>query len=64
MRCRVDKAGNFVIGSYNNNHRGDGQDIGGLYRMSAASKQLTEILPYKFRCSNCICFSPDGTKAI
>jgi len=57
---RVDKAGNFVVGSYNNNHRGDGQDIAGLYRLSAETKELTEILGYRFRCSNCICFSPDG----
>lgn len=65
LRCgagvlRCDKEGNFVIGSYNNNHRGDGADLGGLYRLNGQTKALTEILDYRFRCSNCICFSPDG----
>lgn len=56
----MDRDGNFVIGSYNNQHRANGQDIGGLYRLEAGTTQLSEILDYTFRCSNCICFSPDG----
>ena len=59
---RCDRDGNFVIGSYNNAHRQDGQDIGGLYRLSAETGELKEILGYRFRCSNCICFTPDGRK--
>ena len=56
---RVDRAGNFVIGSYNNAHRQDGAEIGGLWRLSPDGR-MQEILDYKFRCSNCVCFSPDG----
>lgn len=56
---RVDREGNFVIGSYNNSHRQDGSEIGGLWRLTPDGR-LQEILDYKFRCSNCICFSPDG----
>jgi sugar lactone lactonase YvrE len=33
---RTDKDGNFVIGSYNNNHRGDAKEIGG--RTDATNK--------------------------
>ena len=39
---RVDRFGNFVIGSYNNAHRVDGQPIGGLWRLprtAASSKK-------------------------
>merc|ERR1719199_2452334 len=57
---RVDKEGNFVIGSYNKNHRGDAKEIGGLWRLEAGTGRLTEILDYTFRCSNATCFSPDG----
>jgi len=57
---RCDREGNLVIGSYNNAHRQDGADIGGLYRLEASTGQLREILDYRFRCSNCICFTPDG----
>jgi hypothetical protein len=28
--------------------------------MDAMSNKLTEILDYSFRCSNAICFTPDG----
>jgi hypothetical protein len=48
-----------VCSSYNNAHRQDGAEIGGLYRLSPDGS-MREILDYKFRCSNCICFSPDG----
>jgi len=58
---RVDRFGNFVIGSYNNAHRVDGQPIGGLWRLPANAGQLEEVLDYKFRCSNCICFNKAGT---
>jgi hypothetical protein len=32
---RVDRSGSLVVGSYNGNHRANGQAIGGLYRLSA-----------------------------
>jgi hypothetical protein len=32
---RVDRSGSLVVGSYNSNHRANGQAIGGLYRLSA-----------------------------
>ena len=60
---RVDRSGNFIIGSYNNDHRVDASAIGGLWRLDANNnRQLDEVLDYKHRCSNCICFSPDGRK--
>ena len=60
---RVDRLGNFIIGSYNNDHRVDASAIGGLWRLDANNnRQLDEVLDYKHRCSNCICFSPDGRK--
>ena len=60
---RVSRNGDFIIGSYNNDHRLDAQPIGGLWKLDANnSRQLTEVLDYKHRCSNCICFSPDGKK--
>ena len=58
---RVDRAGSFVIGSYNNAHRVDAAPIGGLWRLPGNGGELEEILDYKFRCSNCICFSRSGT---
>ena len=58
---RVDRFGNFVIGSYNNAHRVDAAPIGGLWRLRAKGQELEEILDYKFRCSNCICFTKSGT---
>ena len=57
---RTDREGNFVIGSYNNAHRVDAQPIGGLWRLPANGGALEEMLDYKFRCSNCICFTKDG----
>ncbi|GAX85564.1 hypothetical protein CEUSTIGMA_g12979.t1 [Chlamydomonas eustigma] len=56
---RVDRFGSFVVGSYNNAHRQDGAEIGGLWRLNPDGN-MQEILDYKFRCSNCVCFSPDG----
>ena len=57
---RVDRNGSFVIGSYNNAHRQDGKEIGGLWRLDPMDGSLVEIMDGKFRCSNCISFSPDG----
>ncbi|KAG1655181.1 hypothetical protein FOA52_004200 [Chlamydomonas sp. UWO 241] len=56
---RVDREGNFVVGSYNNAHRQNGAEIGGLWRLRPDGG-MREILDYKFRCSNCVCFSPEG----
>ncbi|KAJ1634463.1 SMP-30/Gluconolaconase/LRE-like region-domain-containing protein [Pavlovales sp. CCMP2436] len=58
---RVDRSGQLVLGMYNNFHRSGltaGDDIAGLYRLTATG--FDEILSYKFRVSNAICFSPDG----
>ena len=50
---------------YNNYHRAGasgGDDNAGLYQISGAdARSITEILDYRFRVSNCICFSPEGT---
>lgn len=59
---KCDRAGNFVIGSYNNNHREDKQNIAGLWRLNAVDLSLEEVLDYRFRCSNTIAFSPDGAQ--
>lgn len=37
----------------------DGKEIGGLWRYTPDGR-LHEILDHKVRCSNCVCFSPDG----
>jgi len=58
---RTDREGNFIIGSYNNAHRVDAQPIGGLWRLPVNGGALEEVLDYKFRCSNCICFTKSGT---
>lgn len=58
--ARVDRFGNLVVGSYNNNWRGDAESIGSVWRMSAGTRFLSEILDYKIRCSNTTCFTPDG----
>ena len=57
---KCDRQGNFIIGSYNNNHREDKLNIAGLWRLNAKDSSLTEILDYRFRCSNTIAFSPNG----
>lgn len=57
---KCDRHGNFVIGSYNNNHREDKKNIAGLWRLNCADLQLEEILDYKFRCSNTIAFDASG----
>lgn len=64
---RVDRYGNFVVGMYNQYHRAgatEGANNAGLYRLNARTLQWEMILDesYKFRVSNCICFSGDGTK--
>jgi len=59
--ARVDRAGQLVVGAYNNFHRAGvtaGDDNAGLYRLGASG--LEEILDYRFRVSNAIAFSPDG----
>eukprot|EP00227_Mantoniella_beaufortii_P010203 CAMPEP_0197590938 /NCGR_PEP_ID=MMETSP1326-20131121/12306_1 /TAXON_ID=1155430 /ORGANISM="Genus nov. species nov., Strain RCC2288" /LENGTH=660 /DNA_ID=CAMNT_0043156253 /DNA_START=110 /DNA_END=2089 /DNA_ORIENTATION=+ len=57
---RVDRHGNFIIGSYNKSHRMDAHAIGGVYQLAAGSRRLTEVLDYKIRCSNATAFTPDG----
>jgi sugar lactone lactonase YvrE len=52
---------------YNQYHRAgatEGANNAGLYRLNARTLQWEMILheSYKFRVSNCICFSGDGTK--
>lgn len=59
---KCDREGNFVIGSYNNNHRQDEKNIAGMWRLSKDDKSLTEIMDYRFRCSNTIAFDQTGTK--
>jgi len=59
---KCDRDGNFVIGSYNNNHRQDEKNIAGMWRLSKDDKSLTEIMDYRFRCSNTIAFDQSGTK--
>ena len=60
---RVDRFGSLVVGMYNNYHRAGasgGADNAGLYQVSK-ERGVVEILDYRFRVSNCICFSPDGS---
>jgi len=60
---RVDRDGNLVVGMYNQYHRAgatEGSNNAGLFRLSASSLEWEEILDYRFRVSNCICFSGDG----
>lgn len=59
---RVDRNGHLVLGMYNIHHRSGataGEDIAGLYRFANGS--FHQILDYKFRVSNGIAFSPEGT---
>ena len=68
---RVDRYGNLVLGMYNNYHRGGGPTVGknnaSLFRLSSNTLQWDDILcnnnnqEYRYRVSNCICFSPDGS---
>lgn len=67
--ARVDRSGNLVFGMYNNYHKGGasvGEDNAGLYRLTQDEVDgpctCEEILSYRFRCSNAICFSPDGSQ--
>ncbi|KAL3806501.1 hypothetical protein ACHAXA_002810 [Cyclostephanos tholiformis] len=61
---RVDRYGNLVLGMYNQYHRAgatEGENNAGLYRLSSRTLEWEEILlDYRFRVSNCICFSGDG----
>lgn len=60
---RIDRFGNFVLGMYNQYHRAgatEGDNNAGLYRLNSQTLKWEEILQYKFRVSNCICFSGDG----
>ena len=56
----MDRFGNLVVGSYNNSWRADAHEIGSVWRMSAGTRELAEIIDYKIRCSNATCFTPDG----
>jgi len=57
--AKCDRQGNFVIGSYNKNHREDKLNIGGLWRLNQ-DLSFEEILDYRFRCSNTIAFTEAG----
>jgi len=62
---RVDREGRLVIGMYNNYHRSgssEGENNCGLYRLDPTTKSIQSLFPssYKYRVSNCLCFSPDG----
>jgi len=55
---RVDRQGRLVFGMYNNYHRlgvSAGDNNCGLYRLNADLK-MEQIMDYKYRVSNCICF--------
>jgi len=61
---RCDRYGNLVLGMYNQYHRAGssvGENNAGLFRLRADTLEFEEILlEYRFRVSNCICFSVDG----
>ncbi len=55
---RVDRQGRLVFGMYNNYHRDGvsaGENICGLYRLNS-NLDGEQILDYRYRVSNCICF--------
>lgn len=59
---RVDRQGRFVFGMYNNYHRSgcsEGKNNAGLYRLNE-NLEIEQLLDYKYRVSNCICFPLDG----
>jgi len=59
---RVDRKGRFVFGMYNNYHRlgaSAGENNAGIYRLGP-DLQMEQILDYKYRVSNCICFPKEG----
>ena len=58
--ARVDRFGNLVVGSYNNDWRKDAEEIGSVWQMPAGTRELVNVLDYKIRCSNATCFTPDG----
>jgi triosephosphate isomerase len=60
---RVDRQGRLVFGMYNNYHRAGasaGENNAGLFRLDGTTMEYEEILDYRFRVSNCICFTGDG----
>jgi triosephosphate isomerase len=59
---RVDRQGRLVFGMYNNYHRAGvsaGENTAGLYRLNE-KLELESLLGYKYRVSNCVCFTGDG----
>jgi len=59
---RVDRQGRFVFGMYNNYHRegvSAGENNAGIYRLNS-KLEMVQLLDYKYRVSNCICFPADG----
>jgi len=59
---RVDRQGRFVFGMYNNYHRegvSAGENNAGIYRLNS-KLEVEQLLDYKYRVSNCICFPADG----
>jgi len=59
---RVDRQGRFVFGMYNNYHRAGvsvGENNAGIYRLNS-NLEVEQILDYKYRVSNCICFPKEG----
>jgi sugar lactone lactonase YvrE len=59
---RVDRQGRFVFGMYNNYHRSgasEGENNAGIYRLNS-KLEMEQLLDYKYRVSNCICFPSDG----
>ena len=59
---RVDRQGRLVFGMYNNYHRqgvSAGENLCGIYRMNS-NLEIEQILDYKYRVSNCICFGNNG----
>jgi L-arabinonolactonase len=59
--AKCDRAGNFIVGGYNNNHRNDEANITGCWRLTK-ELLLEEIMDYRFRCSNTTAFSLSGTE--
>ena len=59
---RVDRQGRLVFGMYNNYHRSgssEGENNAALFRLNE-DLEYENLLDYKFRVSNCICFPADG----
>jgi len=61
---RVDRQGRLVFGMYNNYHRAGAsaaENNAGMFRLGP-DLDTEEILDYRFRCSNVICFPEEGDK--